>query len=229
MSHTSRKFTWIISFNTPWGCSVVKNLSANAEDAGLIPGWGRSPGEGNGNPLQYSLPGKFHGQKSLASYSPCSQRMERDFSQHKENTGENNLPEFPRLVSGRIRILNESALLRYGPNHYAIPPQINFFLLHYYRNFQLTKLILLIPALISYIHCTETCISGHIKKPDFPPAIRIENKRLTIKMSFWYFCFRSDTLADGSAPRMLYQSFFGICSNAIIRWTRRGPFQISWI
>ena len=54
MSHTSRKFTWIISFNTPWSCSVVKNLSANAEDAGLIPGWGRSPGEGNGNPLQYS-------------------------------------------------------------------------------------------------------------------------------------------------------------------------------
>ena len=34
--------------------SVVKNLPANAEDVGLIPGSGRSPGEGNGNPLQYS-------------------------------------------------------------------------------------------------------------------------------------------------------------------------------
>jgi len=36
---------------------VVKNLPANAgdaRDAGLIPGLGRSPGEGNGNPLQYS-------------------------------------------------------------------------------------------------------------------------------------------------------------------------------
>ena len=36
---------------------MVKNLPANAEDAGdigLIPGLGRSPGEGNGNPLQYS-------------------------------------------------------------------------------------------------------------------------------------------------------------------------------
>ena len=36
---------------------VVKNLPANAGDArdvGLIPGLGRSPGEGNGNPLQYS-------------------------------------------------------------------------------------------------------------------------------------------------------------------------------
>ena len=36
------------------GCSVVKNSPANVGDAGLIPGSGRSPGEGNGNPLQYS-------------------------------------------------------------------------------------------------------------------------------------------------------------------------------
>ena len=36
---------------------MVKNLPANAgdiKDTGLIPGSGRSPGEGNGNPLQYS-------------------------------------------------------------------------------------------------------------------------------------------------------------------------------
>ena len=35
---------------------VVKNLAANAGDegdVGLIPGWGRSPGGGHGNPLQY--------------------------------------------------------------------------------------------------------------------------------------------------------------------------------
>ena len=39
------------------GGSVVKNPPASARDAedmGLIPGSGRSPGEGNGNPLQYS-------------------------------------------------------------------------------------------------------------------------------------------------------------------------------
>ena len=38
------------------GGSVVKNLPANsgdARDTGLIPGLGRSPGEGNGKPLQY--------------------------------------------------------------------------------------------------------------------------------------------------------------------------------
>ena len=34
--------------------SVIKNPPANAEGAGSIPGLGRSPREGNGNPLQYS-------------------------------------------------------------------------------------------------------------------------------------------------------------------------------
>ena len=33
---------------------LVKNLPASAGDLGLVPGLGRSPGEGNGNPLQYS-------------------------------------------------------------------------------------------------------------------------------------------------------------------------------
>ena len=41
------------------GGSVVKNPSANAEDLGSIPGSGRSPGEGNGNPLQYSCLGSL--------------------------------------------------------------------------------------------------------------------------------------------------------------------------
>ena len=39
------------------GGAVVKNLPANARDvrdAGLIPGWERCPGVGNGNPLHYS-------------------------------------------------------------------------------------------------------------------------------------------------------------------------------
>ena len=36
------------------GGSLVKNLPANAGGVVSIPGSGRSPGEGNGNPLQYS-------------------------------------------------------------------------------------------------------------------------------------------------------------------------------
>ena len=37
------------------GGSVVKNMLADTRDTGSIPGSGRSPGEGNGNPLQYSF------------------------------------------------------------------------------------------------------------------------------------------------------------------------------
>ena len=42
------------------GGLVLKNLAANARDTrdkGFIPGWERSPGGGNGNPLQYSYLG----------------------------------------------------------------------------------------------------------------------------------------------------------------------------
>ena len=40
-------------FDFPDG-SVIKNLSASAGNSGSLPGLGRSLGEGNGNPLQYS-------------------------------------------------------------------------------------------------------------------------------------------------------------------------------
>ena len=48
---------WIILGRVISGGCVVKNPPANEGDAGLIPGSGRSPGEGNGNPLQYSCLG----------------------------------------------------------------------------------------------------------------------------------------------------------------------------
>ena len=37
---------------------------------GFSPGSGRSPEGGHGSPLQYSLPGESHGQRSLVGYSP---------------------------------------------------------------------------------------------------------------------------------------------------------------
>ena len=40
-----------------YSSSVVNNPPANAGDMGLIPGLGRSPGEGSGNPFQYSCLG----------------------------------------------------------------------------------------------------------------------------------------------------------------------------
>ena len=56
---------------------MVKNLPANArgaQDAGLIPGLGRSPGGGNGSPLQFSCLGKSHGQRSLAGHSTVAHK-----------------------------------------------------------------------------------------------------------------------------------------------------------
>ena len=42
-------------FNKPFpGSSEVKVSACNAGDLGSIPGLGRSPGDGNGNPLQFS-------------------------------------------------------------------------------------------------------------------------------------------------------------------------------
>ena len=59
------------------GGSAVKNLSTNAGDMGLTPASERSPGEGNGNPLQYSCLGKPHGQRSLSGYGPWGHRRVR--------------------------------------------------------------------------------------------------------------------------------------------------------
>ena len=59
---------------------VVKNLAANAgdvRDEGSIPGAGRSPGGGHGNPLQYSGLENPHGQRSLAGYSPWGSQKVR--------------------------------------------------------------------------------------------------------------------------------------------------------
>ena len=52
---------------------VIKNLPVGVGDARYvrsIPGSERSPGAGNGNPLQYSRLDKYHELRSLADYSP---------------------------------------------------------------------------------------------------------------------------------------------------------------
>ena len=54
--------------------SVGKESAGNAGDPGLITGWRRSPGEGNGNTLQYSCLENPRGQRSLAGYSPWGRK-----------------------------------------------------------------------------------------------------------------------------------------------------------
>ena len=47
-----------------------KEFSCSVGDLGSIPGLGRSPGGGPGNPVQYSCLESPHGQRSLVGYSP---------------------------------------------------------------------------------------------------------------------------------------------------------------
>ena len=52
------------------GGSDSKASAYNVGDLGSTPGSERSPGEGNGNPLQYFCLEKSHGQRNLVGYSP---------------------------------------------------------------------------------------------------------------------------------------------------------------
>ena len=70
-SHVENKNIKILTSEMGFpGGSDSKASVCNAGDQGSIPGSGKSPGEGNGNPLQYSCLEKSHGQKSLVGYSP---------------------------------------------------------------------------------------------------------------------------------------------------------------
>ena len=60
------------------GASVVKTLPANAGDVSSVPGLGRSPGEGNGNPLQYSCLGNPLDRAAwqAANSQPCAMTVQ---------------------------------------------------------------------------------------------------------------------------------------------------------
>ena len=64
---------------------MVKNLSANAGDVGLIPGSGRSPREGNDNLLQDSYLGNPMDRGVLEGYSPWDcKRVKHDLETKQE-------------------------------------------------------------------------------------------------------------------------------------------------
>ena len=58
---------------------VIKNLPASAGDVGSIPGLGRSPGEGNGNPLQYPC---LENPRSMVGYSAWGRRVRHVWVTH---------------------------------------------------------------------------------------------------------------------------------------------------
>ena len=75
------------------GGTVVKNMPANARDAGAagsVPGLGRCPGEGNGIPLQYAClentRGESHTEESGRLQSVGSQRVRHDGATEQTHT-----------------------------------------------------------------------------------------------------------------------------------------------
>ena len=65
--------------------SVGKESACNAGDPGSIPGLGRSPGGGHGNPLQYSCLKNPQGQRSLTGCSPWG-RKESDTTEYAQHS-----------------------------------------------------------------------------------------------------------------------------------------------
>ena len=89
---------WLLLLQYIWGFpggSDSKASACNTGDSGSIPGSGRPPGEGNGNPLQHSS-GKSHGQKSLIGYSPWG---------HKESDMTERLHFHFLRVSMKVKLL----------------------------------------------------------------------------------------------------------------------------
>ena len=64
-----------------WHSSKESTNARDARDAGSIPGSGRSPGEGNGNPLQYSCLENSMDRGAWRGYSPCG-RQESDMTEN---------------------------------------------------------------------------------------------------------------------------------------------------
>ena len=66
--YTFKIFSTLTSFP---GGSDSKESACSAGNLSLIPGLGRSPGGGHGNPFQYSCLENPQGQRSLVGYSLC--------------------------------------------------------------------------------------------------------------------------------------------------------------
>ena len=114
-------------------------------DPGLVPGSGRSHGEGHGKPAPVFLRGRFHGQRSLEGNSPWGRR-ESDTTEHKLMHRRLVVGIFreerkmllearekvPFLCDGGkfghtfIQVMNSVILLRTFPNSVQVPPVFSY-------------------------------------------------------------------------------------------------------
>ena len=108
------------------GGAVVPNLPTSAGaagDEGSIPGAGRSPGEGNGNPFQYSCLDK-NGQRSLLGYSPWGHK-ESDMTEQFTHTHTHTHTLLPYILWFWCLLLHL----------YVHPFAVHCGYLHFHRNF----------------------------------------------------------------------------------------------
>ena len=87
-----------------------KNPPANARDAGLIPGSRRSPSR-KLQPTPVFLPGRFHGQRSLAGYSPWGHRVRHDWA-HSTAAHRNDYD----TILCQVQIFSQNLIERYLNN-----------------------------------------------------------------------------------------------------------------
>ena len=80
MQHASSFYPRVFELKGFPGVSDDKEYTCNVGDLGSIPGLGRSPGGGHGNPLQYFRLENPHGQKSLVGYNSWD-RKELDMTE----------------------------------------------------------------------------------------------------------------------------------------------------
>ena len=82
------------------GASGKESACQCSRHQGSTPELGRSPEEGNGNPVQYSCHGEFHGQRSLEGYSPWG-RKEMGTNEYVSAVSmKNSKPSHGRLLGG---------------------------------------------------------------------------------------------------------------------------------
>ena len=96
------------------GASLVAQIgkasACNAWDLGSIPGLGRSPGGGHGNPLQYACLEHSHGQRSLVGYSAWGPRVRHDWATKQSTTTESE--EEPKDLLMKVKEESEKAGLK---------------------------------------------------------------------------------------------------------------------
>ena len=108
-------FKLLLLITFPSG-SAGKESACNMGDLGLMPGLGRSPGEGNSYPLQYS------GLENSMYYSPWGAKSQTRLS---DLTSLHHNQRFCLLLhlKGKIKILSCIFLSKYSPKLFSIPQQ----------------------------------------------------------------------------------------------------------